>query len=133
MLFITSEISRSHKRNSNDRKKGLFLTDSAVGSAFTYESQVSKFDTRICHLNVWVVQLGQSKLYGKLLGNPNYMVNYWEVRLGVTLQFRDRSSWSSSFSIKRGINSLAVRLIPALNLSITYNFLTASSIVIIDI
>ena len=30
--------------------------------------QVSRLDTRLRQLNIWVVQLGKSELYGKLLG-----------------------------------------------------------------
>ena len=44
-----------------------FYLDSTVGSASTYKPQGSKFDTRLHQLNIWLVQLEYSELYGKLL------------------------------------------------------------------
>ena len=48
-------------------------------------------------------------------GNPNCTVGYWELRLGMVLQLSNNSPWSSA--TEKGIESLAVRLIPTLSLS----------------
>ena len=58
----------SQKKKSTFFVAFVFLLDSAVGSAFAYKLQGSRFDTRFHQQNVWVVQLKKSELYGKLVG-----------------------------------------------------------------